>query len=187
MPGPLLLLLGRKAGSAERAQKAIMEVADLVGAVGSTSDEALAALALCKMGVSPENVSKTLSWRDFESFCSSILRAKGYTVRENIYLRKPRAQIDVLGISTRLSVAVDCKHWTRSSGYSSLARIVEAQKARAMRLHDTLDSIGPIAPVILTLVDQGARFVDGGAIVPVFALRDFLDNIDAHEPLMDLA
>ncbi len=164
----------------------MMEVAELFGSVGSASEEALAALALCRMGVSPETVSKSLSWKDFESFCSNILRAKGYAVRENIYLKKPRAQIDVLGVSSRISVAVDCKHWARSSGYSSLARVVEAQKARARRLHDTLDAIGPIASVILTLVDQGARFVDGGAIVPVFALGDFLDNIDAHEAHLEM-
>ncbi|HKT22663.1 MAG TPA: hypothetical protein VJR06_08660, partial [Nitrososphaerales archaeon] len=103
---------------------------------------------------------------------------KGYRVRENIMLRKPRAQIDVLGVSEGVSVAVDCKHWARSSGRGVLGRLVEAQKARARRLHDGLDDIGPIAPVILTLVDGGERFAGGGAVVPIFAFGDFLDSLD---------
>ena len=160
---------------------AISDVAFRMGEPGhATSEERLAGLALCAWGEDIERVSKSLTWRDFERFCSSILQARGYRVRQNIFLRKPRAQIDVLGVSDGISVAVDCKHWARAVGYSSLAKLVEAQSARAARLHEGLDRIGPIAPVILVLVDQGARFVSGGAVVPVFAFGDFLDNLDAY-------
>ena len=187
MSGPLFLLLEKRTGSTKGAVAAVTEVAERLGITSpQATDEQLSGLALCRKGEPLEAVSKYLTWKDFEGFCSNILRAKGYRVRENIYLKKPRAQIDVLGVSDRISLAVDCKHWTRTPGYSSLGKLVEAQKARASRLHDTLDRIGPIATAILTLVDQGARFVDGGAVVPIFAFPDFLDNIEAHETRLDL-
>ena len=187
MAGPLFRLLEKRTGSTEGALAAISDVALRMGTPDAVStDEQLAGLALCARGEDVERVSRSLTWRDFERFCSGILQARGYRVRQNIYLKKPRAQIDVFGISDGVSIAVDCKHWARATGYSSLAKQVEAQKARASRLHESLDRIGPIASVILVLVDQGARFVSGGAIVPVFALGNFLDNVDTYRCQLDL-
>jgi hypothetical protein len=185
--GPLFQLLEKRTGSTEGALSAIADVSFRMGTPDAVStDEQLAGLALCAWGEDIERVSKSLTWRDFERFCSGILQARGFRVRQNIFLRKPRAQVDVFGISDGISIAVDCKHWARAAGYSSLARQVEAQKARAARLHESLDRIGPVASVILVLVDQGARFVSGGAIVPIFAFGDFLDNIDAYRYQLDL-
>ena len=154
MAGPLFQLLVKRTGSTEGAVSAISNVAFRMGEAGPVStDEQLAGLALCALGEDIERVSKSLTWRDFERFCSGMLRARGYRVRPNVFLRKPRAQVDVLGISDGISVAVDCKHWARAPGQSTLARQVDAQKARAARLHESLDRIGPIASVILVLVD----------------------------------
>ncbi|MDG6988336.1 MAG: restriction endonuclease [Nitrososphaerota archaeon] len=185
--GSLLQLLERKTGTPQRARDALAGVAERLGTPGDgPSDEVMAGLALCARGEPPESVSKHLNWKDFEKFCSMVLRAKGYRVRENLHLRKPRAQIDILGVSARICLAVDCKHWRRTPGRATLARLVAAQRARAKRLHDTLDPIGPIATVILVLTDPGERFVEGGAIVPVFALGDFLDGVESHREMLDL-
>ena len=187
MAGPLFQLLLRRTGSAEGALSAIADVAFKLGTPGVVSmDEQLAGMALCARGEEIEMVSKHLTWKDFERFCSGILQGRGYGVRQNIFLRKPRAQIDVFGVSDSVSLAVDCKHWSRGAGHSSLVRIVEAQKARARRLRESLDDHGPIATVILVLVDEGDRFVSGGAVVPVFALGDFLDNVDAYRDQLEL-
>ena len=185
--GPLVSLLVKRTGSPEEAQEAMDFVAEALGLpVALQPDEELAGLALCARGESIELVSRRLTWKDFERFCSSILRGRGYRVRENIYLKKPRAQVDVLAVADRISLAVDCKHWARASGRGALAGLVRAQQARARRLHDTLDAVPPAAAVILVVVDPGERFVDGGAVVPIFALGDFLDNIDAHRGLLEL-
>jgi hypothetical protein len=187
MVGPLFQLLEQRTGSTMRAFEAISQVAERLGTPGVVSmEEQLAGLALCARGETVERVAKYLSWRDFERFCSSILRARGFRVRENITLKKPRAQIDILAVSERACLAIDCKHWARSAGYSGLARLVEAQKARARRLRDTLDNLGPIATVILVLVDQGARFVSGGAVVPIFTVGDFLNNLEGYRENLDL-
>ena len=187
MAGPLFQLLVKRTGSTEDAISAISEVAFRMGEPGPAStDERLAGLALCARGEDIERVSRSLTWRDFERFCSGMMQARGYRVRQNVFLRRPRAQVDVFGVSDGISVSVDCKHWARAPGYSSLARQVAAQKARTIRLHESLDRVGPIASVILVLVDQGARFVSGGAIVPVFAFGDFLDNLEAYRSQLDL-
>lgn len=186
MSGPLFQILEKKAGTTQKARDAISDVAYRLGiSLAGSTDEDLAGLALCARGESVEVISKYLTWKDFEALCSDILRAKGYRVRENIILRNPRAQVDVLGVSGRIALAVDCKHWKRSSGHSALANLVEAQKARAKRLHESLDAMGPIVSVILVLVDPGERFVSGGAVVPIFALEDFADGAESYLDFLD--
>jgi hypothetical protein len=181
MAGPLFRLLERRTGSTRDAFEAISDVASLTGTPRIFSmDEQLAGIALCARGEEIENVSRYLSWRDFERFCSAILRARGYVVKENVILKRPRAQVDIVAISEGVSLAVDCKHWSRSLGYSGLTRVVEAQKSRARRLRRSMGGLNPIASVILVLVDSGARFVAGGAVVPIFALGDFLNNVESN-------
>ena len=187
MAGPLFKLLQRRTGSTEGALSAITDVALRIGTPGIVSmDEQLAGLALCAWGEEIEKVSKCLTWKDFEKFCSGILQGRGYRVKQNIFLRKPRAQIDAFGVSEGISLAVDCKHWARPAGHTGLVRLVEAQKARARRLRENLDSYGPIATVVLLLVDEGERFVSGGAVVPVFAFGDFLDSVEAFRDQLEL-
>ena len=188
MTGPLLRLLERKTGSIESATAAIEDVASRMGVpAAAPMGEQLAGLALCARGVGVDVVSKHLGWRDFERFCAGIMRARGFAVRENIFFRRPRAQVDLLATSNSISIAVDCMHWHRAPGYSGLAAIVEAQKARAARLRGSLDDLPPIATVVLVVVDGGARFVSGGAIVPVYAAVDFLDNIESYRDMLVFA
>jgi len=94
--------------------------------------------------------------------------------------------VDILGTSGRISLAVDCKHWARPPGRGTLSALVEAQKERARRLHDSLDELGGIAAVILVVVDGGDRIVEGGAVVPIFALPQFLDGVDHYLGLLEL-
>ncbi len=183
----LFQLLKKRTGSTERAVSAISDVASRLGAPGvASTDEQLAGLALCARGEEIERVSKSLTWKDFEGFCSGILKGRGYRVRQNIFLRRPRAQVDVFGMSEGVSLAVDCKHWARTPSHSGLVRIVEAQKNRARRLRESLDDHGPIATVVLVLVDGGERFVSGGAVVPIFAFGDFLDKVDSYRDVLEL-
>jgi hypothetical protein len=57
---------------------------------------------------------------------------------------------------------------------------MEAQKARVRRLRSSMEGLGPVASIVLVLVDSGERFVAGGAVVPIFALGDFLNNLESH-------
>ena len=144
------------------------------------------AIAACRMGAPPELVARHVDWKGFESFCAGILVSRGYRVRTNILLRRPRAQVDILASGNSVALLVDCKHWERAGGVSALGKAVEAQKRRAERLRGTLDVIAPMAVVIVSLRDESTRFVDGAAIVPIQTLRDFVENITAYMEHLEL-
>ena len=83
-----------------------------------------------------------------------------------------------------MALAVDCKHWARARGGATLAAASEAQLRRARALRQKRPSLEPIASVILVLANQQERFSQGAAVVPVYALFDFLDNLDSYGELL---
>jgi Holliday junction resolvase-like predicted endonuclease len=138
------------------------------------------ALAAIKAGASPEDVAKALDWREFESFCAALFKAKGFEVLENLTTTRPRTQVDLLARSASLTLVVDCKHWRRAMGTSSLATVVARQAKRTNLLRTKLRGLEPAVVVILSMTDEEARYVDGAAVVPIFALGDFLDNLAGY-------
>jgi len=180
-------VLLRKCGSAEGAQLALEKAKVDLGIRSETAAPVLAAVALVSLGVSSEIVSKTLSWRDFESFCANVARVEGYEVQENIIIRKPRAQIDVIARSDSFLLTIDCKHSSRL-GHSELRDVALAQLRRGRLLRRQLKSERrSIVSAILTLFDQGERFREGVALVPVKTLRDFLHSLEGITELMEPA
>ncbi len=141
------------------------------------NEKSIRALAACRQGIPPESVSRLLDWKAFEKLCSDLLRAYGYLVTENIHLTKPRAQIDIYARSHMIALAVDCKHRSRPAGPSSVSVWVDAQVLRAERLRAWRRDSPPIASAILVLNDGQVRFVNGGAVVPIFALRSFAESV----------
>lgn len=143
------------------------------------------AYALLKLMVLPEEVSRLLSWREFEGLAGALLRAGGYDVRENVVLTKPRAQIDVVGYGTSFVLSVDCKHYRREPGPSALAKFALAQLKRSTLLRKKAAGSRPIISVILTISEPEGKFVDGVAVVPIRTLRSFLTTIDSYRDLLD--
>jgi len=139
----------------------------------------LRAIAACSLGAPQETVAKFLDWREFEMFCAGLMRARGFSVAENIVLTKPRIQVDLLARSHNLALLVDCKHWGRTMGRSALARAAAAQAERARVVRSKMKILEPIVVVIIVLSNEEARFVEGTAVVPIFALNRFLDDVNA--------
>ncbi|MDQ3853177.1 MAG: DUF234 domain-containing protein, partial [Thermoproteota archaeon] len=82
----------------------------------STSDRIHAAVLALQMKSDIEQISTYLSWKDFEKLASEVLRSFGYRTQTNVRFVKPRMEIDVVGTSSDgFAIAVDCKHWKRSS------------------------------------------------------------------------
>jgi hypothetical protein len=180
-------LLVRKCGSSTAAASCIEEVCLRLGIPSEEEKSVLAAVTLVTLGVSPEIVSRALSWRDFESFCADVALARGYDVRQNVTLRKPRAQVDVIARSGSIILTMDCKHWSRL-GPSALRKIALAQLRRSRILRQTLQAgQRPIASSILTLFDNQERFVEGVAIVPVITLPSFLQSLDSLTGMLEFA
>jgi hypothetical protein len=144
------------------------------------------AYALLKLRAQPDEVSRMLSWQEFEALAGALLRASGFGVKENLVLTKPRAQIDLVAHGPSLTLSVDCKHYRREQGPSSLAAFAKAQLRRSSLLRKGNDDPRPIASVILTMSDPEGRFVEGVAVVPVRTLRSFLTGLDSYLTMLDL-
>lgn len=167
-----------------KAENVLMESLPGAGQESEGGMRVVRALAAFRCGAPPELVARSLHWREFESFCAAVLRARGYEVRANLTITKPRAQIDLLASLGSRCLAIDCKRWAKGMGEAGLLSVVEAQRRRIALLRRRA-KIGPVAIVVVSLVAERARFAGGGAVVPIYALADFLDNLPAYDSLLD--
>ena len=177
-------LLATKLGSSGAAEEAMDGIASELGvpAAGSTRS-VLAALALAKLGTDIDRAARGLDWKGFEDFCASAISAAGYDVRRNVRLRKPTRQIDIVAESPALVLAVDCKHWRRSAGEGGLRRAAAAQVERTVQLAQGTLGSSPKKhlPMLLTMLDNRVRVVDGVPVVPLASLPGFLAAVSASE------
>lgn len=139
------------------------------------------AMLALQRGCDIEPVSAHLSWKDFEKLASETLASFGYRTRTNVYLSRPRMEIDVVGVSAGFAIAIDCKHWTRSS-MSSMAGFAEKQAARARRLIRRGGAISQVVPVIVTLHAGSTTFTGGVPVVPVNKFRSFVMDVKGFLP-----
>jgi hypothetical protein len=175
-------VLARKAGSEKKAKELLSELALGLGLNGQIYDnKALCVLELCELGTPPEEAAKLLGWEEFEEFCANLFRVAGYRVQLNIFLRRPRRQLDFVATSESICLSVDCKHWDKSLSYAALSRQAKAQLSRSAMLKQQFSIEVPIVSVLVTLSQQETRFLDGVAIVPLLSLRSFLSSIESFQ------
>jgi hypothetical protein len=155
---------------------------------GPTSEgPVLAALELIASGVPEEEAARSLTWKDFEGFCAQLLRASGYTVRENVYLSHPRAQIDLVASGPLFVINLDCKHWRRAPSHSALEGFAVAQLRRSRLLRRSLNNPRPIVSAILSFSESAGSFVQGVAVVPLRTLRNFLETVESYSGLLEMS
>jgi hypothetical protein len=148
----------------------------------SGADRISAAVLALQMRCDVEQVSRHLSWKDFEKLASELLASFGYSTRTNVWFVKPRMEIDVVGTgSDGFTIAVDCKHWKRSN-LSSISKFSQKQAARAERLIKYDKTICQVVPVVLTLHAESLRFVGGVPLVPVHRFRAFILEVKGFLP-----
>lgn len=186
-PSSLLEVLQRRSRSRPALERTLADAcADLGLGEGDSTSPICVAYALLKLRAEPDEVSRLLSWREFEGLAGAIMRVSGFDVSENVFLTKPRAQIDVVAYGTSVVLSVDCKHYRREQGPSSLARFAAAQLRRSALLRKKSGDSRPIVSVILGVAEPEGKFVDGVAVVPVRSLRSFLNTIDSHLGALEL-
>jgi hypothetical protein len=183
----LFASLSRRAGSPEKAAKLVESTAKEVGVPVDYGSQALVALALCRQGGRPEEVSAFLDWAEFETFCSRLLVSSGYSVKENVILKKPRAQIDLVAFGPSLVLSVDCKHWKREHAPSVLKDLAAKQIKRSRRLRRTYVDVKPIVSAILSFSASQGTFVDGVAVVPLRTLRSFLGSVESYAEFLQFS
>jgi hypothetical protein len=148
----------------------------------SGADRISAAVLALQMRCDVEQVSRHLSWKDFEKLASELLASFGYSTRTNVWFVKPRMEIDVVGTGTDgFTIAVDCKHWKRSN-LSSISKFSQKQAARAERLIKYDKTICQVVPVVLTLHAESIRFVGGIPLVPIHSFRSFVMEVKCFLP-----
>jgi len=140
----------------------------------SPGDRLKAALYALKEGVSIDEISEHIGWKDFEGLVAEILASKDFATIRNMILKKPRMEIDVVGIKMGIVLLIDCKHWKKSSS-SALQNVVSKQVKRTK--HYVAQTQGSIAvPVIVTLYQDRIDFINKVPIVPIFQFASFVDE-----------
>ena len=137
-------------------------------------DKLMAALFAIKQGAPIEDVSIFLNWRDFEGIVAEILQSKDFSTIRNLVLKKPRMEIDVIGVKHGIALLIDCKHWKRLS-QSALREIVRKQVERVK--HYVAKTKGTIAvPAIVTLYQEELTFIYKVPIIPILQFSSFVDE-----------
>ncbi|MHA7734605.1 hypothetical protein [Nitrosopumilus sp. S6] len=137
-------------------------------------DKLKIAIYLLEKGLSIDEISVALDWKDFEGLTAEILSSKNFAVIKNMMLTKPRMEIDVVGIRLGVAILIDCKHWKRYS-MSSLSSVVKKQIERTRQY--VAKTQGAIAvPVIVTLYQDKVDFIENVPIVPIFQFSSFVDE-----------
>lgn len=146
-------------------------------------------LALRKVadGVPEEEAAKSLDWRDFERFCAQLLRANGYEVQENVHLRRPHLQLDLVATGPLYVINLDCKHWRRAPSRAALREFALAQLRRSRHLRGSLSNDKPIVSAILNFSNAEGDFVEGAAIVPLRAVRSFLETVESYSEYLEMS
>lgn len=149
----------------------------------------LAILAM-RHGLSIEDISEALDWREFEDIALTVLAHHGYANVKHYRFKSQgrRHEIDVLGFKEPLVLAVECKHWKRSWQNAVIKRIVDKQRERGAALarswHGLSQQLYPpmipshkhltILPVILTLHITPLKCYKKVPIIPIFYFQNFI-------------
>jgi hypothetical protein len=136
---------------------------------------------LLQRGVSVEELSRILDWREFEDLVSKSLEAQGFATRRNYRMRKPTREIDVVGVYSGFAIAFDCKHWQRASVSSlSLAAAKQIQRAQQLVSSGAIPEIEAVLPALVVLGPLQRASVDGVPLVHADGLVDFIMGARGH-------
>ena len=137
-------------------------------------DRLKTALMALQDGCDIERVSIALTWRDFEALTVEVLKRFGYKTHLNVRFKKPRCEIDVIGIHSRHAIVIDCKHWKRSD-ISSIYKYAKKQLIRTQHLlQSKTTTITSAMPVLLTLHSERVKFVNKVPVISINVLPSFL-------------
>lgn len=126
------------------------------------------------MGAPIDEISRMLSWQDFESLTAEILEKRDFDTTKNVIMTNPRMQIDVIGIRSGVAILIDCKHWNNMT-QSALHEAVKKQVIRTKQFVSKEKVRGAI-PAIVTLYQHDLQFIEKVPIIPIHQLDSFCDE-----------
>ncbi len=156
-------------------------------------------LLLEENGIDTSRLCDYISWNEFENFIAKRFYEFGWEyVLGYSHSRISRFQIDVIAMDSILKKAliIECKHWRKNLGVSSLRRVVLDHLLRVNKLIKycewvvvdipKLRSIESIIPIVVTLKKGGVEVVEGVPIVSLRHLNDFLINISSYSEILNI-
>jgi predicted transcriptional regulator len=175
-------------------EKIIKKTRDDAGIVVPSGEERLKlAVKAVTFGAKIEESAQSLSWKEFESFCTKVLEENGYSCIHGFRFRSTRGrryECDVLALSDPILLLADCKHYKGS--VRGLHTVVEKQLVRANALGKSILTLmrripqilswreTVIVPAIITLFPESIAIADNVPVVPAFKLNQFIQELPSN-------
>jgi hypothetical protein len=138
------------------------------------TDKLKASILAISKGAAIDEVSRILEWQDFESLTAEVLEKRDFETIRNVILKKPKMQIDVVGIKSDVAILIDCKHWNNMT-HSALQNAVKKQIERTKH-YLSKEDVRAAIPAIVTLYQHDLQFIDRVPIIPIHQLDSFCDE-----------
>ncbi|NHI93845.1 MAG: hypothetical protein EAX96_15260 [Candidatus Lokiarchaeota archaeon] len=146
------------------------------------------------------DIIKNISWKDFEIFCSDILKINGFSCINNVRFKsknKKRYEIDILAMSKikKILFSIDAKHW-KIGGRSKIEGAIINQARRTNNLFFNSIKIFNYKlnlekykdfkkiPLIITLNKEEIKIYQGIPVIPLEKLDNFLLDFEGYIDLM---
>ena len=141
-----------------------------------------------------ESVLQKFGWKEFEWIIAQIFQNNGFYVKQNFRFKtKNRYEIDLLAVSSRFSICVDCKYWSqgrnKKSGLKSAAkkqeeRVKELQKFLKKNLIAKemlkINRKAKFHPMIVTLFEEDLVKENDTIVLPAWKLNSFLIEFENY-------
>ena len=123
-----------------------------------------------------ENIAFSITWQDFETLTSNILKEHDFIVEKNFRFKtKRRYEIDIVATKSKKVLCIDCKQWKGGrQKKSGLLKAVKDQEERTKQLVKHKNSKSQHHPMIATLMQEDIIKENNTFIVPVWKLNTFL-------------
>ncbi|MHA1376992.1 MAG: hypothetical protein ACTSRG_01295 [Candidatus Helarchaeota archaeon] len=158
----------------------------------------LAIFGIVNLNLQPHQITKYLTWQEFEEFCFFVLEKHEYSCIRNFRFskKKKRFEIDLLGFRQPYILSIDAKRWrTRIAKISALKNAVEKQIVRSKNLSEVFSNYSdrfPVTdwkfatfiPILITSMSEGIKSHMNVPIVPFFQFNEFISNL--HKNIEDL-
>jgi Holliday junction resolvase len=126
-----------------------------------------------------QKVSKEVVWQNFERLAAFIFEENDFQVKTNIVKtsNKKRRQYDVIAKKKGKTFLTECKKWAGNRNRLSALRTAVKQHIERSEFYRDLTNENVI-PIIVTLIEEEIRFIEGVPIVPILKLNSFINEED---------
>jgi Holliday junction resolvase len=126
-----------------------------------------------------QKVSKEVVWQNFERLAAFIFEKNDFQIKTNIVKtsNKKRRQYDVIAEKKDKTFLIECKKWAGNRTRLSALRAAAKKHIERSEFYRNLTNENVI-PIIVTLIEEEIRFIEGVPIIPILKLNSFINEED---------